>query len=133
MPLKGTITYKDEKLNFSSMRFNGDTGKTKADVNTLALVIDGYTACDRRAHALIDKDYAAAAGGGNRDKKGIVTVADADGEVHKWALPGYNGASEKDKEGEHMIDPDLAAIVAAIEVFTGETYTVLRSPVIQTR
>lgn len=133
MPLKGVITYKDEKLNFSTMRFKGDSGKTKADVGTLATVIDGYTACDRRAHGLVDKDYATATGGGNRDVKGIVTVADADGEVHKWAVPGYNGATDTDKEGEHMVDPDLAAIVAAISAFTGESYTVLRSPVIQTR
>jgi hypothetical protein len=133
MPLKGTLTYKDGESNFSTMRFKAATGKTKADVATLGGVIDGYTACDRRATGFIDKDYVSAAGAGNRDVKGIVTVADVDGEVHKWALPGYNGATAIDKEGEHMIDPDLQAIVDAITALTGATYTVLRSPVIQTR
>lgn len=133
MALKGVITYKDGEANFSTMRFKPAAAKTKTDVGTLATVLDGYTACDRRAHGLVDKDYAAATGAGNRDVKGIVTVADDDGEIHKWALPGYNGATATDKEGEHMIDPDLAAIVTAITALTGETYTTLRSPVIQTR
>lgn len=133
MAIKGTITYKDLEANFSTMRFKPAAGKALADVDTLAGVIDGYTACDRRAHAFQDKTYAAATGAGNRDIKGIVTVADSDGEVHKWAIPGYNGASEQDNDGEKMANPDLAAIVAAITALTGETYTVLRSPVIQTR
>lgn len=131
--LKGTITFKDAELNFSTMRFTAATGKTKADVTTLSTALQAYTDCDVRAEAIIDKDYSEVAGAGNRDKKGIVTVGDSDGETHKWALPGYNGASATDKPGEHMIDPDLAAIVSAISTFTGEAYTVLRSPVIQTR
>lgn len=133
MATKGTITYKDLEANFSTMRFKPAGAKTLADVGTLATVLDGYTDCDRRAHAFQDKTYAAATGAGNKDIKGIVTVADSDGEVHKWALPGYNGTTAQDIDGEHMIDPDLAAIVAAITALTGETYTVLRSPVIQTR
>lgn len=133
MALKGTITYKDLKSNFSSMRFKPAAGKTLLDVGTLATVLDGYTACSRRAHALQEKTYLAAVGAGNRDEKGIVTVADADGEVHKWAIPGYNGATEQDNDGDIMADPDLAAIVAAITALTGEVYTVLRSPIIQTR
>lgn len=133
MALKGTVTYKDLHANFSTMRFKPVAGKALADVATLATVLDAYTACDRRAHAIQEKIYAAATGAGNRDIKGVVTVADADGEVHKWALPGYNGATSQDNEGEIMADPDLAAIVTAIAVFTGDTYTTLRSPVIQTR
>lgn len=131
--LKGTITFKDNEANFSTMRFVGDAGKEKADVVTLATALEGKSDCDVRAEALIDKDYSAVGGGGNRDLKGVITVSDSDGETHKWALPGYNGTAEIDKEGEHMIDPDLATLVAAIEAFTGESYTVLRSPVIQTR
>ena len=95
--------------------------------------LQGHAQGSRRAHGLVDKDYAAAAGGGNRDKKAIVTVADADGEVHKWAIPGFNGTVVNDKEGDHMDSTELATIVTAISAFTGETYTNLRSPIIQTR
>ena len=132
---KGTITYKDAEKNFSTMTIKPKPGetKTKADVDTLATVVDGYSACDRRAHALIDKDTAAAAGAGNRDKKGVVTVMDEFESVHKYEIPGYNGASDQDKDGEHMIDPDLSALVAAFAAFTGYSFTALRSPVIQTR
>ena len=133
MAAKGTVTYKDLEDNFSTMRFKPAAGKTLTDVGTLATLLDGYTACDRRAHAFQEKTYAAATGAGNRDIKGIVTVADSDGEVHKWAIPGYNGATAQDNDGEKMVDPDLAAIVAGITALTGEAYTVLRSPVIQTR
>ena len=133
MALKGTVTYKDLKANFATMRFKPAAGKVLADVGTLATVLDGYTDCDRRAHAFQDRTYAAAVGAGNKDVKGIVTVADADGEVHKWAIPGYNGAEAQDKDGDHMIDPDLGIIVAAITALTGEAYTVLRSPIIKTR
>ena len=133
MALKGTITYKDLKANFSTMRFKPAAGKGLTDVGTLATIIDGYTGCDRRAHAFQDKTYVAATGTANKDDKGIVTVADADGEVHKWAIPGYNGAEEQDNDGDIMADPDLAAIVAAIAALTGETYTTLRSPIIKTR
>lgn len=133
MANKGTITLKDEKGNLRTMRFKAGGGKLFADVGILNTTLIGYTDCETRAVGFVEKSYAPVDGGGNADRKGIVTVADADGETHKWALSGYNGASETDKQGEHMIDPDLAAIVAAIEVFTGESYTVLRSPVIQTR
>lgn len=133
MPLKGTVTYKDLEANFSTMRFVPASGKTLADVDTLAVILDGVTDCDRRAHGLIDKTYAAATGAGNRDVKGVVTVSDSNGDTHRWEVPGYNGDSEQDKLGEHMIDPDLAAIIAGITALTGEAYTALRSPVIQTR
>jgi hypothetical protein len=131
----GTITYVDLKSNFSTMRIKVKPGQsaTKANVDTLATVIDTYSACDRQAHAVVDKTIAAATPAGNRDIKGVVTVMDENGNVHKYEIPGYNGEKEQDKEGDHMIDPDLAAIVAALATFTGYTFTVLRSPVIQKR
>ena len=133
--LTGTITYKDLKANFSTMRVKAKPGATptKADVLTLAGVIDGYSACSRRAHSLVDKTTQAAAGAGNRDVKGVVTVQDENANIHKYQVPGYNGATDQDQDGEHMIDPDLAALVAAFAAYTGYTFTALRSPVIQTR
>lgn len=128
----GTITYKDVGLNFSTMRFKVNAVKTKAEVGILAGVIDGYTDCDRRAHAVVDKTLAAAAGSGNRDRKGVVTLQDEFGATFRYEIPGYNGATEQDPDGEKMADPDLATIVAAIAAYTGKTYTTLRSPVIQT-
>lgn len=131
----GTITYVDLKSNFSTMRIKVKPGEsaTKADVATLATVIDGYTACDRQAHAIVDKNIGSPTPAGNRDIKGVVTVMDENGSVHKYEIPGYNGEKEQDQEGDHMVDPDLAAIVTALETFTGYTFTTLRSPVIQKR
>lgn len=128
----GVITFKDVGLNFSTMRFKVNATRTKAQLTTLADVIDDYSACDRRAVGVVDKTLQDATGSGNRDRKGIVTVQDAFGDTHRYEIPGYNGASGQDQDGEKMEDPDLAAIVAAIAAYTGESYTVLRSPIIQT-
>ena len=133
MAKKGTITFKDAEANFRTMRVKAEGTKLLADVNILATALMAYTDCDVRATGLIDKSYSSVSGGGNADRKGVVTVADVDGEVHKWSLSGYSGATAVDKEGEHMVDPDLQIIVDAIAAFSGESYTVLRSPVIQTR
>ena len=106
--------------------------KTLADVTTLEGVLDDYTDCHTRAEAMIEKTYYAIVGAGNRDKKAILTLADADGETHKWALPGFNGTPLQDKEGDYVDPVDMAVIQAGIEALTGESYTALRSPVIQT-
>lgn len=132
----GTITYVDLKSNYSTMRIKAKPGevKTKTDVDTLATVIDAYTACPRRAHALVDKDVVLEPVlAGNRDIKGVVTVQDENMNVHKYEIPGYNGAKEQDEKGDHMVDPDLGLIVAALEAYTGYSFVTLRSPYIQTR
>lgn len=128
---RGTITFKDLKANFSTMRFKGPADLTV--VETLKTALTAFSDCHVRATGYIDKTYYSVVGAGNRDYKAIITLADADGEVHKWAIPGFNGTPLVDKEGEYVDPTDLATIMAAIATATGETFTSLRSPVIQTR
>lgn len=128
---KGTITFKDLFSNFSTMRFKG--GADLAAVTTLKTALSAFSDCHIRAEGFQDKNYFAVVGAGNRDLKAIITLADADGETHKWAIPGFNGEPVQDSEGERVSDANVATIQAAIEAYTGETYTALRSPVIQTR
>lgn len=130
--LKGVITFKDLKANHSTMRFKGAAGKALADVTTLSTALAPYSACEVRAEGMMDKTYYGVDGAGNRDKKAICTFADADGETHKYAIPGFSGTPLQDKEGDYVDPVDLAVIQAAIETFTGETFAPLRSPVIQT-
>jgi hypothetical protein len=130
---KGTITFKDLKANHSTMRFKMADGKAKSDIDTLKVVLAGYSNCHVRAEALIDKTYYSVVGAGNRDNKAIITLADTDGEVHKWEIPGYNGDGIQDNEGEACDPDDVAIIQAAITALTGEAYSPLRSPIIQTK
>lgn len=131
--LRGVITFKDLKANHSTMRFKGAAGKLLADVTTLEGVLSGYTDCHTRAEGIMDKVYYDVVGAGNRDLKAICTFADSDGETHKYSIPGFNGTPLQDKEGEYVDPVDLALIQAAIETFTGEAFSPLRSPVIQTK
>jgi hypothetical protein len=130
--LKGVITFKDLKANHSAMRFKGAAGKALADVTTLKTAIAAFSDCHVRAEGLMDKLYYDIVGAGNRDNKAVCTFSDADGETHKYMIPGFNGTPLQDKEGDYVNPTDLATIQAAIEVFTGESFSPLRSPVIKT-
>jgi len=130
--IKGVITFKDLKANFSAMRFKGDTGKVLADVETLKTVLATYTDCHVRATGAMEKTYYPVVGAANRDDKAVCTFSDVDGETHKYMIPGFNGTPLQDKEGDYVDPTDLAVIQAGIEVFTGESFSPLRSPVIKT-
>lgn len=130
---RGTITWKGSNTATVTTRFKAASGKTKNDVVTLKAALDDFSDCDVRAEAFIDKNYYAVDGAGNVDLKAICSFADADGETHKYVIPGYKGGTVTDNEGEKVDPTDLATIQAAIEAFTGETFTPLRSPVIQTK
>lgn len=130
--LKGTITWKDLKSNHSTSRFTGAAGKALLDVTTLKTALAAMSACDVRAEALIEKNYFGVAGAGAIDDKAIVTASDQDGETHKWAIAGYNGTKQQDRDGYIMADADRTAAIAAIATFTGLTLSALRSPVIVT-
>lgn len=128
---RGTITFKDLKANFATMRFKGVADL--AAMTTLKTALAAFTDCDVRSEAHQTKNYFSVAGAGNRDYKAIITLADAEGEVHKWAIPGFSGTPLVDKEGEYVDPFDVATIMTAISAATGESYSGLRSPVIQTR
>lgn len=130
--LKGTITWKDVKGNHSTSRFKGDTGKALADVTTLKTALSAMSDCHVRAEGFIEKNYFAVVGAGAVDDKALVTASDADGEVHKWAVSGYNGTPQQDNDGYIMADADRTAALAAIATFTGLSLSAMRSPVIIT-
>jgi len=130
--LKGTITWKDVKGNHSTSRFIGDTGKTLADVTTLKTALSAMSDCHVRAEGFIEKNYFAVAGAGAVDDKALVTASDSDGEVHRWAVSGYNGTPQQDNDGYIMADADRTAAISAIATFTGLSLSAMRSPVIVT-
>lgn len=129
--MRGTITFKDLKTNFATMRF-----KDVADVAamaTLKTALAAFSDCHVRSEASTEKNLYSVVGAGNRDKKAICTFSDATGETHKWAIPGFNGTPLNDKEGDYVDPTDLATIQTAIETATGLSLSPLRSPYIQTR
>lgn len=130
---KAVITFMDTKRNFSSMTFEGVA--TRAAMETLQGVLEGYTACNTKRNAFHDISVLSPATpvGANRDRKAIINTQDDVGHVHSWEIPGYNGATTQEKEGERVEDVALTAIVAAIATATGLSLTALESPVIQTR
>lgn len=130
---RGTITWKGSNAATVTTRFKAAAGKTKADVVTLKEALDDFSDCNVRAEAFIDKNYYAVDGAGNVDLKAICSFADADGETHKYVIPGFNGTPLMDYEGEYVDPEDLDTIQTAVETFTGESFTPLRSPVIQTK
>lgn len=128
---KGTITFKDLEGNFATMRF-----KNVADLaasTTLKAALAAFSDCLVRSEALIEKNLYTVVGAGNVDEKAIITAQDSTGEVHKWALPGFNGTPVRDKEGDKVDPDDLTTILAAISTATGLSLAPLRSPVIKTR
>jgi hypothetical protein len=130
--IKGTITWKDLKQNHATSRFKGAAGKTLTDVTTLKTALAAMSACHVRAEGFVEKNYFGVDGAGAIDDKAIVTASDGDGDVHKWAISGYNGTPQQDNDGYIMADADRTAAIAAIAAFTGLTLSALRSPVIIT-
>lgn len=129
---KGTITFKDLKGNHSTMRFVADTGMALANVTTLKTALSALSDCHVRAEGYIDKNYFGVAGAGAIDDKAIITASDENGEVHKWALSGYNGVPQQDNDGYIMADADRTTALGVIATFTGLTLSAMRSPVIIT-
>ena len=131
---KGTITFKDVKTNFSTMRFpDASDAKDKAGVATLQAVLETYSDCHVAGIGYVDKTKFTVAGADAVDNKAIITCQDGDGNVHKWALPGYNGTPVQDNDGWTMDTTERDACITAIAVFTGLTLSALRSPYIVTR
>jgi len=131
---KGTITFKDVKQNFSTMRFPDSAGtKTLTDVTTLKTALVAFTDCHISGEGYVDKNKFTVDGADATDNKGIVTCQDGDGNVHKWAIPGYNGTPVQDNDGFTIEDADRDAAITAIAAFTGLTLSALRSPYIVTR
>jgi len=131
---KGTITFKDVKTNFSTMRFPDEAdAKTKTDVATLRAVLALLSDCHIAGEGYVDKTKFTVAGADSVDNKGVITCQDQHGNVHKWALPGYNGTPVQDNDGWTMTDADRDTAIAAIAAFTGLTLSALRSPYIVTR
>ena len=127
---KGLITFKGSNKATSTMRFEG-----VADLATLVTlngVLSGKSDCAVSRQAYQDSNIIVVDGSGNVDIKAIITAQDSEGHVHKWGLPGYNGATEIDNEGEKVTDAELTDLLSAIETATGLTLAPLRSPVIQT-
>ena len=130
--LKGTITFKDVKGNHSTSQIDLAAGKTLADVTTLKTALSGMSDCHIRAEGFIEKNYFGVVGAGAVDDKAIVTASDENGEVHRWAISGYNGTPQQDNDGYIMADADRTAAIAAYAVATGLTLSAMRSPVITT-
>lgn len=69
---------------------------------------------------------------GNVDRKAVLTFQNiADGNVHKFELPGYNGATTYDNDGEIVESVQADTLVNAIASALGMTVVRLRCPVIQ--
>jgi hypothetical protein len=130
--LKGTITWKDLKGNHSTSRYTLVAGSTLATVTTLKTALAAMSDCHVRAEGFIEKNYFGVVGAGAIDDKAIVTASDEDGEVHKWAISGYNGTPQQDNDGYIMADDDRTTALAAIATATGLTLSAMRSPVIIT-
>lgn len=129
----GTMTFIDAESNLSTTRVKVRASKTKAALDILAAALDLKSTCGLSAVGYVDKSDEGGTPAGNKDYKAIITCMDEYRDVHKWQIPGYSGTKAQDKDGEHVIDPDLSTIVAAFATYTGYTLTPLRSPIIQTR
>lgn len=131
MPTNGTVTFKDLAPNFSTMQFENCTDAAALD--TLATYLDGKSVCQVSKKGFISNVIVSVDGAGNIDKKAIITATDSVNHTHKWAWPGYNGATEQDTKGEKMTATELRDVLDAIETATGLVLSPLRSPIIQTR
>lgn len=127
---KATITWWDELKRPCTMRFKGPYGRAFAYVTNLRTALNAFTNAGLKQQKLITVQTMFNAPTGNTRKRAIITLADADGEIHKWEFPDFSGVVERDKEGEYVNLTDLATIMAAISAYTGESYTPLRSPII---
>ena len=123
------------------MMFKGKDAEhaiTKAKMVTLLEAFATHTDCQAVQVSGLDitrKTYETPATG-LVDRKGILVAQEADGTIHKWALPGIL-ASDCEKlpnsDGEKIKAEVAATLIAAIATATGYTLTPCECFVVQSR
>lgn len=130
----GTINFKCDRGNVGSKHVAKTRIKGVADLaslQTLATTLGGFTGANVARQGFVDfaNGTTAAPGTGvNSDHRGTAYFQDSSGGIHSITIPGWDDAAHAPvagDDGDRMADADVAAIVAAINTATGESYTPL--------
>lgn len=137
---KGSLVYKDATNKGRAkivIQAKDGTAISKANMVTLAGVIATHTDCTLVSETALDiQREDSAAGAGNKDRKGIVTGQEANGRVHRWAVPGIKAADcevNPNTNGEYIKVATAQILLDGFAAATGLTLDLLPCPVIQTR